>query len=514
MKRPQLVSSGTLNRILKAAEEAWYARDYPKNIELLERASRLDPANPEICIHLGHALGMRFDYEAAERSFEKALRLTRTMPEVLATIALKCRGFSKLKLAEHYFRQAVQQTNGSPEMLVPLAELYERVRRVEEADTLITQALEVKCDFPSALLARARLHRQSGRLEEAEEVLRMLLPKADRAIQIRGYYELGSVLDRQQRYEEAMAAFLEAKTLTKPDAPAHVRALQIMRARLTALRESITPQLLERWRSRGSFLQPAQRLVLLCGHPRSGTTLLEQILDSHPDVISAEETEIFHDEAFMPLTRGYPEETPILSFLESAREGALLKSRENYLQILEKFLEAPIANRLLIDKNPSFTFLIPHFIRIFPETKFLVALRDPRDVCLSCFMQPFYPVGQVSSAYLTMEGTIKEYVELMTMYQTVSPLIENSRHEVRYEDTVEDLESVCRRVLEFFGLKWDARVLRFNEHAQTKIVRSPTYADVTKPVFKRAVGRWRNYEKYLAPHLEKLAPFAKAFGYE
>jgi len=73
---------------------------------------------------------------------------------------------------------------------------------------------------------------------------------------------------------------------------------------------------------------------------------------------------------------------------------------------------------------------------------------------------------------------------------------------------------VARRTLDFLGVAWDERVLRFDEHARQKLVRSPTYADVTKPVFKTAVGRWRHYQKYLEPHLAKLEPFVKAFGYE
>jgi hypothetical protein len=69
------------------------------------------------------------------------------------------------------------------------------------------------------------------------------------------------------------------------------------------------------------------------------------------------------------------------------------------------------------------------------------------------------------------------------------------------------------RALDFLGVSWDERVLRFNEHARQKLVRSPTYADVAKPVFKGAVGRWRNYEKFLSPCLSQLEPFVKAFGY-
>ena len=86
--------------------------------------------------------------------------------------------------------------------------------------------------------------------------------------------------------------------------------------------------------------------------------------------------------------------------------------------------------------------------------------------------------------------------------------------EIRYEDMVEDLESVSRKTLDFLGVPWDAGVLNFDEHARQKPVRTPNYADVTRPVFKTAAGRWRNYQKYLEPYLEKLEPFVKAFGYE
>jgi len=102
----------------------------------------------------------------------------------------------------------------------------------------------------------------------------------------------------------------------------------------------------------------------------------------------------------------------------------------------------------------------------------------------------------------------------MGIWRTLKPLLPGRYLEVRYEDMVDDLPSVARQTLEFLGVPWDDRVLGFYEHARKKMVRTPTYADVTQPVYKRAMGRWRNYQKYLEPHLEKLEPFVKAFGYE
>jgi hypothetical protein len=181
---------------------------------------------------------------------------------------------------------------------------------------------------------------------------------------------------------------------------------------------------------------------------------------------------------------------------------------------MEKHIGHPIGTRLLIDKNPSLNILIPAFIRVFPEIKLLIALRDPRDVCLSCFMQAHLPLSKGSVAYLSMEGTIEGYVRVMSLWRTLAPLLEGHYLEIRYEDMVENIESASRRALGFLGVPWDERVLRFDEHARSKRVISPTYADVAKPISRRAVGRWQKYQKYFEPHLDKLAPFLKAFGYD
>ncbi|MBI3848817.1 MAG: sulfotransferase [Verrucomicrobia bacterium] len=514
LKRQRLVSQSTLSRMLQTAEEAWKRREFRQCIGILERASRLDPANSEILLQLGRVHGLCYDYAAAENCFEKAVRVAPNKTETLAAAGLQSRDFRSYGMAERFFQRAVEQKNAAPETLINLAELYERLRRLEDAARLVDHALQLDGACASELLARARLERQTGRPAEAEKLLRSFLPNAEQTIRIRGWYELGALLDRQGRYDEAMTAFLEAKALLRPDAAPYAAGLRLLRARLKEMTANISVDMLQRWLDLSQAFQPLRRLALLCGHPRSGTTLLEQVLDSHAEIVSAEETEIFHDDAYVPLTRSLPEGTLMLSVLESAQTSALQQSRANYFRSMELSLGNPIAGRLLVDKNPSLTFLIPALIRVFPETKFLLALRDPRDVCLSCFMQPFVPLGQTTSAYLSLESTVEEYAHLMGIWRTLAPLLPSPYLEVRYEDMVEDLESVARRVLEFLDVPWDARVLGFDEHARQKLVRSPTYADVVKPVFKTAVGRWRNYQKYLEPHLEKLAPFVKAFGYD
>jgi hypothetical protein len=365
------------------------------------------------------------------------------------------------------------------------------------------------------LLVQARLHRRDGKLEEAEKLLLSFLGKPDckPTTYIEGWYELGGVYDRQKRYDDAMTAFLNAKSLQLPYAKGATEQLQRMQQRAATLQKELTRDDFRRWREYGKSLSTPRRFALLCGFPRSGTTLLEQIMDSHPQIISAEETRILQEEACRPLRRTSPPGTPPKIMLDSVSLPKLQQLRDDYFRSVDLFLGQPVGDRLLIDKNPSFNNLITDIIRVIPEAKFIAALRDPRDVCMSCFMQSL-PLNAISSSFLTLDGTATQYASSMGLWRFVAAEMSNPNIEVRYEDVVENLEAQARRVLEFLEVPWVDDVLRFNEHAQKKTVMSPTYADVAKPVFKTAVGRWRNYEKYFEPHLEKLNPFLKAFGYE
>ena len=515
MKRAQLVSKGSLSRMMQAATELWRRQEFQQYFELMERACHLDPANHGLLLDLGAAYGMRYDYGAAERCFEKAVRVAPDRANTLAMAGMQCRNFSRYELAKHYFERAIAEKNASADTFVKLAELYERFHFLEQAGELVQRALRLDSSCALALLARARLERVQGRLEQAELGVRPLLARTTPetwSTRIRAWYELGALLDRQGRYDEAMAAFLEAKAMIRPNAANFLASQRLVHLRLKEAESNISADVLRRWFDSSVETPPPRRLALLCGHPRSGTTLLEQVLDAHPEIVSAEETAIFF-ETYLSLKRGFPNDALLLSVLDGASPQALRQAREYYFQSMDRFLGASGNERLLVDKNPSLTGLVPGMVRVLPETKFLVALRDPRDVCLSCFMQPL-PLNQVSAIFLSLEGAVDEYVSLMGLWRAMAPRLPCPYLEVRYEDLVEDLEAVSKRTLTFLGVRWDECVLRFNEHARKKLVRSPTYQDVTKPVFKGAVGRWRNYQKHLEPWLDKLTPFITAFGYE
>ena len=194
----------------------------------------------------------------------------------------------------------------------------------------------------------------------------------------------------------------------------------------------------------------------------------------------------------------------------SARINVL---RQSYIQALQDELGTRgEGNKILVDKNPSPTARLPLWLRVFPELRVLIALRDPRDVVLSCYFQNI-PLNTINVNFLSFERLGKHYADLMNIWLVVREWEGFTWIETRYEDLVADMEKEGRRCSEFLGIDWHENQVRFYEKSNQKQLYSPTYQDVTRPVYKRSVARWRAYEKHLAPVLPALEPFCRVFGY-
>ena len=504
---------GPRQSLVEEASQAWQRQDYQKTIDLLERASRQQPNDCKLLLDLGEAYGLRFEYQEAERYLERAISVSESEGEVLAEAGRRCERFGQPGMANRYFKRAAQHKAASPRVLVALAEFEEGHSRMQEALELLERALHLQPDHLGARVARARLHRAAGEFAQGEKILRALLTKTTDATSAPAWYELGTILDRQGFYDQAMEAFLQAKARVRPASAKHLPDLENIRAEAREVAQGVSVGTLERWVAAGAELQPRRRWALLCGHPRSGTTLLERVLDAHPDIVASDETPILLAEAYAGLLRDFPLGTPTLAVLERASINAVRQARANYFRFTESFIGEAIGDRLLVDKNPALDVYVPMIARIFPEASFLVAIRDPRDVVLSCFMLPL-PPGQLSALYLGLEETAVQYSWVMELSAIIRAKLPCPQMEIRYEQLVGSFEPTARSVLDFLGVEWNPGVLRHADHARTTPLRSGIDDSVAKPVFASSVGRWRNYQKYLEPCIGQLAPFIKTFGYE
>jgi hypothetical protein len=186
--------------------------------------------------------------------------------------------------------------------------------------------------------------------------------------------------------------------------------------------------------------------------------------------------------------------------------------RRRYLKSLLREGGCEPAAQILLDKNPSPSTALHIWLRVFPEVKVIIALRDPRDVVVSCFFQNLM-LTPTNANFLSLERTATHYANLMDVWLRLREVGGFDWLETRYEDVVANVEAEGRRVTEFLGLSWHPDQANHREIARHKFVFSPTFSDVAKPVHSRAVGRWQHYAEALAPIQERLAPYCRAFGY-
>jgi len=505
--------------LIEEANVAWNRRQFKRSIALFTKALRREPRNTRLIVDLGRAHGLRRNFESAEELIDRAVRTAPKTAEVHCMLARSYYKFSWYEKAAACYHRALELNLSSNELLLAylvLTRIYERLHRLEDARSAVEHALALEPSRAETRYLSALLDRRSGCYASAETKLRQLLDAPIDSPEVEGdaWYELGRIFDHEGNHDQAMDAFLHAKKVRRQQITVETAQARVVRERTTETVARITPEHFRCWHEEGIERRPF-RSAILTGHARSGTTLLEQVLDSHPDLISADEHAVMSEEVYTALgsmTSSGPD-ISMPEMLDRASQEDLSMVRNTYWECMEAVVREPIGGRMLLDKNPELTLLLPVANRVFPEMKIIFALRDPRDVCLSCFMQPL-PVNSVSVNFLTLEQTAQKYAMTMRTWLKIRSLTHADWIEVRYEDVVADLEGQARRLLEFLGLLWDKRVLEFDRHARKKLVRSPTYEAVTKKLYTSSIGRWQNYAKQLEPHMEILQPYIDEFGYE
>jgi len=409
--------------------------------------------------------------------------------------------------AQACFAQAAALDPRAINPRVSLAVLSEQNHQLEQARATIDECLAIDPRDDQARYFRAVLDRREGHLDDAEQRLRNLIafdPKHP-FVRYACRYELAQVLDRTDRFDEAIDLLLEAKKIVRALTDTEILIQGYDEGAESARRftKTLPKNILQTWAL--SFPQPERRaipqLAFLGGHPRSGTTLLERILDAHPAVAALDESTAFLDVL-----------QPAFHKCQNLSSPRLNSLRQLYLEALLHEVGPDAGGKLLVDNNPSPTARLPLWLRVFPELRVLIALRDPRDVVLSCYFQNI-PLNAVNVNFLSFDRLAKHYTDLMDIWLTVREWEGFQWLETKYEDTVADMEKEGRRVTAFLGLTWHEEQERFYEKSRMKQHYSPTYQDVTRPIYTRSVARWRAYEKHLASILPKLEPYCREFGY-
>ncbi len=479
--------------------------------ELLTR----HPAVAQLWFERGMAAIGALEFLEAHSAFQKMVELAPRDVSLLVLAGQQYHRMRRLDDARECFQRAVAADPDSVHAQLSLASWLERERRVDDAWGCVEMALKKHPQDGSTLYYRAFLLHRRGRNAEAEVELRELIKRnvwPDAQVKCSAHHLLATVLDETGQHPEALKWLYESKAQLRRlvNAAALEKQYDEIDRNRRQLLAALTPEMLQKWKQEAATTPGRQRLVFLGGHPRSGTTLVEQILGAHPGVLAFDEPDAFVNEienGARPTDRKWT-----LKELNGLGMDERAVLRQRYLKSLLR--EDPTGNGagVLLDKNPSPTASLPLWLRVFPDIKVIIPLRDPRDVVVSCFFQNL-AVTATNVNFLSLERTVRHYADLMDVWLRMRELGGFDWIETRYEDVVGDLESEGQRLTRFMDLEWDPGQAQYHEKARKKFVSAPTYHDVTKPVYTRAIGRWERYAEALEPFQEKLAKYCAAFGY-
>ena len=453
-----------------------------------------------------HELYVQYKKEGKQDDAVPALEAALARDPDNANLQLKfgveCGLLNRMEEAEQAFHKAIALDPSTTDAYLGLAIQYEHSNREEEFAPLIMLAEENGIGEGAITFMRAYEYRRAKRFDESLACLARVPSdlEPERTTHLRG-----QLFDRLGDADKAFEAFSATNALHESSPTRPLERAATMRQKLRGEIELLTPEWAASWPDTGTTDDKYSDPVFLLGFPRSGTTLLDTILMGHPDTIVIEEQP--------PLSHVDKHVSGLVAIPELDR-AAVTDARRLYFDEIAKVAPAPLDPApMLIDKSPLFLSKAVLIQRLFPNARFILALRHPCDVLLSCFMSNFR-LNDAMSNFLRLEDAAEFYDLTFQHWERARELFPLKVHTIVYERLVEDVAAEVRPLFDFLGLEWRDAVLDHQATAKKRgLITTASYAQVVEPIYKRAAGRWEGYREHLEPILPVLRPWVEKFGY-
>lgn len=478
--------------------EAFHARrrgDYQGAIECFRKVFDRDPSNPWPLIESAKVEFMRTDFLAMRDYLRRAGELAGDDAEVWVALAAAWMDCLDPDASLNAAELGEQQGPGDPRFLAGRLFALERLNRITEAVALIDAMAEVPA---GCRVAAAKVLRRAGRAEEARKLVAGDHSSA-------AMMERARILDHMGKQRLAVESLLEAKRLlaAHPESEYERKLAPLHRPQQQRELGFATAEQIIQWQNERA--DDPLPLAFLLGHPRSGTTLLESLVERRGGAAIASEFPVLEGRLRAWVADLATRDTTVSPLLKSENLPRLRTTYWNQIRAL-----AGAENgQLVIDKNPGLTDGVQWVAKMFPEAKILTALRDPRDVIVSCLFQDF-GFSRLGVACLSWEGAAKSWAATMSHWADIRErLTAGQWMEVRYEELVVNPDAVMKDVLAFLGLA------PLSEETSTdRLIRTPSYPEAANAVHSRAVARWKAYERWLNPLRPVIEPVMRRLGYE
>ena len=455
-------------------------------------ANQAMPDNYELNMSLGLTYQNLGKLDEAVECYQHALQLTDQRSGPLCALAYANVLQGHLETALDYLEQVLRDQPENPRARVDRADIYYRMGRIDEAHAQVSALLDEGVETPRLVMVHAYL---CQRFQECDRVIALAEDMIEhRTLQqserITLQFILGKLYDQSGDYEAAFRNYRQANE-SEPDSfdrTKHARNVnRIVEAYNPAALSSVAQRALPRSNCRDA------RPVFIVGMPRSGTSLVEQILASHPRVYGAGERPeigILADRLNKSETLDYVEH------LQSLDQQTLDRMAREYLHTVGS--QAGDAERIT-DKMPTNFLHLGFIAQLFPAGRIIHCRRDPRDTCLSIYFQEFNLAHSYANNLEALAHFYREYERLMEHWLTVLDL---PVLEIDYSESVSNLEDSARRMVNFIDLEWDPDCLQFYRSGRTTATAS--YDQVRQPVYTSSIGRWKHYRQHISPLIEEF----------
>jgi len=478
-------------------------------LDVLTRAHEMAPDNPEVLNTLGVCLTQLSRHREAVLLLEKAANIAPQIHHIHLHLATALEDLGELRRAQAALEEAVRRRPNYTFALARLAGLHARRGEFDKARSYAEQTLRFE-NIPGATIALAMAEFAGGKLDATRLRIKALAddPRVGPINQFIALGIMGDVLDAEGKTAEAFAAYTRAREVLRNFVAPRFTGEESAIDRVRRLTGYFHAAPIDPWRAQPTITNTGKPThIFLVGFPRSGTTVLEQALASHGDIRTMEEVDCLGDtvgEYFY--ARDGMERFALLDEAELARLRAEYWSRV-------AASGGQTDRQVFVDKMPLNSVHQGLIARLFPGAKILFALRDPRDVILSCFRRRL-----VMSAHMfelsTFDGAATFYDEVMALAQLYGERLGLPRLDVRHEDMVADFDGQMRRVCDFIGVPFDGAMRGFAAHARERDIKTPSANQVVRGLNSEGAGQWKKYREQFMPVLPVLNPWARRFGYE
>jgi len=496
----------------------WFLRQdkNDKAIECLDEAAKTYADSPELQVQYSEVYKNLHLYRKALKFARSAVDNSGSSLSSLMQLAVVLQHFGQTEEARAVYEQASKLYSDNAELLLAWAKLEEKSHDLGRAEDLLEKAFNISSAFESEVaLQQAIIKRRQGDLEAALQLINRVVSdngKPPRFMQL-ALNERAKILDKMGEYNQAFYDYarcgeLRGKNINQSfDVEGHARKIDGQISYFSREKLAMLPRL-----ENDKIEQGPASPIFIVGFPRSGTTLLEQIMCSHP-LISAGDELIFMNEIQslsckqLQSDKGYPFCLDELITNENPQK-LLAEWQSHYLDRAEELGVIAKDTKYFTDKMPMNLTKLPLISMVFPNAPIIHIMRNPMDSALSSLFSNFTHGMAWANDITHAAHYYKDILKLVNHYRET--LVMNYMM-IRYEDLVAEQEKWSRKVIDFVGVEWDDRCLEF--HKTKRLARTASYEQVTNKIYTSSVARYKRYEKHLGAALEILEPVMEDYGY-